>query len=555
MKKYSIATRRPTWLGLVLVIIVFPHTTNAQWTASGNDVYKTNTAGNVGIGTNSPAQKLDVVGNILLEGNWYGINKASGEARAVMFNGALLSDSDYLYFGSFNNGFKFVDANNSTLLTIKENGNVGIGTTSPGEKLDVSGTFRASGQNSAPTSGAGVEASYGGGVGYIQSYDRGAGTNKPLYISGSSIQLNAGGEGNVGIGTTNPNVGKLHSVGDANHWSGYFLGNSTSGQSYGLLIDSGTNSSDNSVRVRSQAGAEYLLVRGDGNVGIATTNPLARFHVHTNADENLWVRSANGLDLTAAKDDGSNFVKLNINASPFIINAGSGGNVGIGTASPQGKLHVKTGTDRNIWLRDGGSTQKAQIISVADDNGTINTLSIDGSNLLLNSQSTGTVGIGTATPNSSYKLDVNGDVRVSGNISAKYQDVAEWVPSSEKLPAGTVVVLDSTKTNQVTSSSVSYDTRVAGVVSEQPGIALGEKSENKILVATTGRVRVRADASKNPIHIGDLLVTSDVPGMAMKSEPIMIGGRRIHAPGTLIGKALEPLEKGSGTILVLLSLQ
>jgi len=41
----------------------------------------------------------------------------------------------------------------------------------------------------------------------------------------------------------------------------------------------------------------------------------------------------------------------------------------------------------------------------------------------------------------------------------------------------------------------------------------------------------------------------------MKSEPITIGKRKMHAPGTLIGKALEPLAKGTGEILVLLSLQ
>ena len=88
----------------------------------------------------------------------------------------------------------------------------------------------------------------------------------------------------------------------------------------------------------------------------------------------------------------------------------------------------------------------------------------------------GNVGIGTTNPG--YKLDVNGTINSSStitanNIVAKYQDVAEWVPSSEQLSPGTVVVLDSTKSNQVTSSTVSYDTRVAGVVSEQPGIALG----------------------------------------------------------------------------------
>ena len=63
------------------------------------------------------------------------------------------------------------------------------------------------------------------------------------------------------------------------------------------------------------------------------------------------------------------------------------------------------------------------------------------------------------------------------------------------------------------------------------------------------------DASKAPIRISDLLVTSDVPGVAMKSIPVEFAGRKLHMPGTIIGKALEPLEKGKGEILVLLSLQ
>jgi hypothetical protein len=86
-------------------------------------------------------------------------------------------------------------------------------------------------------------------------------------------------------------------------------------------------------------------------------------------------------------------------------------------------------------------------------------------------------------------------------------------------------------------------------------VLLGEGGEGKVKVATTGRVRVRVDATRGAIKIGDLLVTSDVEGVAMKSEPIMMQGRRIHSPGTIIGKALEPLEKGKGEIMVLLSLQ
>jgi hypothetical protein len=144
---------------------------------------------------------------------------------------------------------------------------------------------------------------------------------------------------------------------------------------------------------------------------------------------------------------------------------------------------------------------------------------------------------------------------VDGNITAKYQDVAEWVPSSQKLPAGTVVVLDTNRTNHVLASTKAYDTGVAGVVSAEPGIVLGVGGEDKVKVSTTGRVRVKVDATRAPVHVGDLLVTSDVEGLAMKSVEVDLGGVKIHRPGTIVGKALEPLEKGTGEILVLLSLQ
>jgi hypothetical protein len=133
--------------------------------------------------------------------------------------------------------------------------------------------------------------------------------------------------------------------------------------------------------------------------------------------------------------------------------------------------------------------------------------------------------------------------------------MAEWVGSSQQLTAGTVVVLDENKNNQVVASTQSYDSRVAGVISAQPGIALGDRGEGRVLVAATGRVKVKVDAGNGPVKIGDLLVTSDKEGFAMKSVPVEFGGVRMHRPGTLIGKALEPLAQGTGEILVLLSLQ
>lgn len=167
----------------------------------------------------------------------------------------------------------------------------------------------------------------------------------------------------------------------------------------------------------------------------------------------------------------------------------------------------------------------------------------------------GRVVIGNPTVDPNANLNVEGNVTISGNINAKYQDLAEWVAASEPMPVGTVVVIDSTAVNGVAPSGRAYDTAVAGVISAQPGIILGTEAASKVKVATTGRVKVRVSASNGSIHAGDLLVTSGRPGTAMRSEPIDVSGVEIHRPGTLIGKALEPLSSGEGEILVLLSLQ
>jgi hypothetical protein len=166
---------------------------------------------------------------------------------------------------------------------------------------------------------------------------------------------------------------------------------------------------------------------------------------------------------------------------------------------------------------------------------------------------TGRLGIGTATP--TVALDVVGSINVSGNIAAKYQDIAEWVSSESNLEGGTVVVLSTEQSNHVIASESAYDTKIAGVISDRPGLILGEESKEKSKVATSGRVRVKVDATRHPVKIGDLLVTSDTPGYAMKSQPVKFGGVSMHRPGTIIGKALEGLPSGRGEILVLLSLQ
>jgi hypothetical protein len=171
---------------------------------------------------------------------------------------------------------------------------------------------------------------------------------------------------------------------------------------------------------------------------------------------------------------------------------------------------------------------------------------------------TGNVGIGTTAP--AQKLHVNGNARFDGtvtgtSVTAQYQDIAEWVKARGPASAGTVLIIDPERTDGVTAASTSYDTKVAGVVSPKPGITLGMPGDDKVVVAHSGRVRVKASVENGPIAIGDLLVSSSTPGHAMRSTPVDVGGVTLHRPGTVLGKALEPLADGKGDILVLLMLQ
>lgn len=343
---------------------------------------------------------------------------------------------------------------------------------------------------------------------------------------------------------------------------------------------------------------EQMRLTEDGRLGIGTNKPQATLDVAGTVRAQGGIVFDDGTALTSAGKAGrvtesgalapdvsgtgtaNQITKWN-DASGTLVNSAlfeSGGKVGLGTNAPPQIFSVRQNGGSagvhnfgELYVDRDARTRSASLIV-----GTAGTLKwifgmpagTDGFqvyDLIANltrffvDPTSGNIGIGTSTPQS--KLDVAGDLNVSGNavvtgnIAAKYQDIAEWVPARRQMAAGTVVILDAPRTNAVAPSYRAYDTRVAGVVSAQPGVVLGEGGEGKVLVATTGRVKVRVDATRHPVRVGDLLVTSGKAGVAMRSQPIRAGRALIHRPGTIIGKALESLAQGEGEILVLLSLQ
>ncbi len=538
-------------LAMIFAIASAQSVSAQQWTGpDGNGNISNANSGNVGIGTTNLSGKVHIKGRASA---WSLYGEASDGSQLYGFYEQSTGTGQLQIMNASGTAVISLAGDTGTASFINA-GSVGIGTTSPTGALQVQG----SGQNDTlrvistnTTSGglysqntqAGAQA-----VGYFEN-NRGSFASYGGFLYG---------------GSTNA-IGNLFGVSRADKMFMFADGGSNLGMAVGTLqaqpLIFGTNN------------AERARIDSSGNVGIGTTGPAVRLDVAAASSDAITrvgqfyqpglsttgnysfisVGKANAADSAAAFGFLMNAAG---NDSAFVTVAGDdpaagtglfvrkGGSVGIGTSAPAYKLDVNGAINATGLNVNGSAVTGSQWTT-------------SGSNI--NYPTSGNVGIGTSSP--TYKLHVTGsgkftgDLTVDGNIAARYQDVAEWVPSSEQLPAGTVVVLDATKSNQVIASATSYDTRVAGVISEQPGIALGEKSDNKVLVATTGRVRVKVDASRAPIGIGDLLVTSDIPGVAMKSEPVNLGGVQIHRPGTLIGKALEPLEKGSGTILVLLSLQ
>jgi len=161
-----------------------------------------------------------------------------------------------------------------------------------------------------------------------------------------------------------------------------------------------------------------------------------------------------------------------------------------------------------------------------------------------------------------FRVESDGDVYADGtvyandHIGSSSADIAERINTSEWVEAGDVIEIDPDHAGFFRKASGLYSRRVAGIISTSPGVILGNDiddatgqwDDNRPVLAIAGRVPVKVSTENGPIAIGDLLVSSSIPGVAMKGDPA-------NSIGAVVGKAMEGLQDGVGVIMAQVTLR
>jgi hypothetical protein len=300
----------------------------------------------------------------------------TGTDTSLVFDTRTAGDTDY-WMGIQDNANstdddlfmigKSLTSGSSPFVVINTNGNVGIGTTAPGAKLQVvgNGTRAAiftSGNVGIGTTAPGYALEVSGDIKIGDS-----GSTIPRLILGSSSADGTAANGAMIYNTTTnkfrcyQNGGWTDCIGTGGPGTSYSFTNGLTSTSSTVTLG-GALTGDTTL---SDAGFNLYFAGSTGKLGVGTTAPGAKLHVEGNGTYSALFMSGNvGIEVTApseALDLGgasANMTFSNATGPHQIKTGGSthlvlmpGGNVGINTTSPGAKLHVVgNGTNSAVFM-------------------------------------------------------------------------------------------------------------------------------------------------------------------------------------------------------------
>ena len=361
-----------------------PVSVSGNLTVDTNTLFVDSTNNRVGIGTNNPQQAID----------FRPITFNASQSGGIRFDNTSGTWPCGIYIRSDGSGDPrlSLDAPYQTNTLNLYDNNVGIGTLTPTTKLDVVGSIKASGNLTVDTNTLFVDA----------TNDRvGIGTTTPtnnlhVALTGSTLQKgievshNTGGFIRIANGASDAStmvpiiIGRGNS--SANAQGLVFVGQTANdaNNNYGVVSFSARNNAGTGVVGNDQRAIEFLnyttslmVIRGNGNVGIGTTTPNEKLHIYDSVDAHLKI---------AGDDTAGSIRKLSLERS---------------TGGAEIHFNEDTRITQGLTLNTTNAAYPMSFQINGDTKMFVNT--------------TGNVGIGTATP--SEKLTVVGNISASGTIA------------------------------------------------------------------------------------------------------------------------------------------